>query len=389
MLTPLLFSALLSGTAAAGDLQITTAVPVVVFVDSKAETYRPGSLTVIVRGLGDGDHEVVVRNLLGKQVASMTVAIDADEEVRLTYRKKTITELGRGQARPGAAEEDAAAQEAAAAERAARAEARAAAASQAMAGLSSMVENTAQQVEAMMADDEEEPPSVAESLPPLADPEAPAAPVEATSDAPGSLSVSEVGPLTGAVWVDGRSLKYGAGNDAFVSLNLSPGEHTVRIEDNGRVYHDGPMTIRAGQNTRCVLVYEGLTWVPDCHFTSPALTVVNQTLASFSAGSSTSAPAAAPAPKGMPAEAFAALLAAVEDESFSSDQIAMIRTAGAKNTFTVAQVGQLMDPLFSDSDKVDVVKLLADRIDDPENAALLAGHVDFSTDKEAILAIFE
>jgi len=387
MLTPLLFSALLSGSAAAGDLQIATAVPVVVFVDGRPETYRPGSLTVIVRGLGDGDHQVVVRSIIGKQLAEMTVAIGADEEVRLSYRKKAITELGRGQARPGAAEEDAAQQAADDAERAARAEARAAAASQAMAGLANMVETTAEQVEALVAEAKDEEadsaPSVAESLPPLVDPDP-----DAASDEPGSLSVSELSPLTGAVWVDGEALKYGAGSRAFVAPGLSPGQHTVRIENNGRPYHDGPMEIRGDQNTRCVLVYEGLTWAPSCHYTTPALTEVNQTLATLSAG--TSATASAPAaPAGMDASGFAALRGAVEAESFSSDQLALIRSAASKNRFTIDQVGQLMDPLFSDSDKVDVVRLLADRVVDPENAALLAGHVSFSTDKEAVLAAFE
>lgn len=95
-----------------------------------------------------------------------------------------------------------------------------------------------------------------------------------------------------------------------------------------------------------------------------------------------------PKPQGMKRGSFAALVALLESSGFESDKLRVVETAAQRNHFTVKQVGQILDTLWFNSDRVTVVKKLADRIVDPENAMLLAKHFDFSSDKQKVAAIF-
>lgn len=97
-----------------------------------------------------------------------------------------------------------------------------------------------------------------------------------------------------------------------------------------------------------------------------------------------SAPVASP----MSPSAFAKLKAAVADESFSSDQVDLIRGAAANNWFTCAQLGQLLDELDHSSDRVEVAGIVRPKVVDPGNAFTLNEHLTFSSEKEEIQALF-
>ncbi len=95
-----------------------------------------------------------------------------------------------------------------------------------------------------------------------------------------------------------------------------------------------------------------------------------------------------PPPRSMKRGAFRSLIALLESTSFSSDKLDVVKTAAARNRFTVAQVGEILDTLDFSGDRLAAVKVLRERIVDPENGFLLARHFDFSTDKEKIAALF-
>ncbi len=91
------------------------------------------------------------------------------------------------------------------------------------------------------------------------------------------------------------------------------------------------------------------------------------------------------APAGLAPSDFAALVAAVEGEDFSSDKLGVIRTAvGGGAWFTCAQVGQLVDLLDMGDDKVQVVALTRSRLVDPNNGFSLTSRFTFSSDKEKV-----
>lgn len=97
-------------------------------------------------------------------------------------------------------------------------------------------------------------------------------------------------------------------------------------------------------------------------------------------------PRAAAAPMG-PA-AFNKLRAAVADESFSDDQLALLRSAAAGNWFTCDQLGMLLDEFSFSDDRVEAARILRPRIVDPGNAYTLNEHLTFSEEKEKIQALF-
>ena len=93
-------------------------------------------------------------------------------------------------------------------------------------------------------------------------------------------------------------------------------------------------------------------------------------------------------PEPMEAGAFTKLVASVQGESFSSDQLDVLRSAAQHNHFTCAQVAQLIEPLSFSSDKVEAVKILRPKVVDPENSHVLNEGFDFSSDKEEVQALF-
>lgn len=93
-------------------------------------------------------------------------------------------------------------------------------------------------------------------------------------------------------------------------------------------------------------------------------------------------------PAAMDAGSFTKLVAAIQAESFSSDQLDLIRSAASKNHFTCAQVAQLIEPLSFSSDQVEAVTIVRPRVIDPENSFVLNEQFTFSSDKEKVQALF-
>ena len=103
------------------------------------------------------------------------------------------------------------------------------------------------------------------------------------------------------------------------------------------------------------------------------------------------APPAPPAPVGptaMTASEFASFRAAVENESFSSDQLAIVRSSAKHAYFTCAQTSQLLEVFSFGKDQVAAVELMRPHIVDPQNSHLVTANVTFSSDKNKIQALF-
>lgn len=84
----------------------------------------------------------------------------------------------------------------------------------------------------------------------------------------------------------------------------------------------------------------------------------------------------------MDAETFAELKKQVEDASFSSDRLNVIRAAvSSGHTFSCAQVRALLDAMSFSSDKHAALKLLKDRIEDPANVEQIIDGFSFESDK--------
>jgi len=82
------------------------------------------------------------------------------------------------------------------------------------------------------------------------------------------------------------------------------------------------------------------------------------------------------------------LIAALQEESFSSDQLDLVRSAATRNHFTCTQVVQILEPFSFSSDKLEAVRILRPRVVDPEHAYVLNDAFDFSSDKEEVQALF-
>jgi hypothetical protein len=172
-----------------------------------------------------------------------------------------------------------------------------------------------------------------------------------------------------AVWVDGKPVGWEAGS--FVARNVPAGGHDVRVVRGTSTLFSGEMRIYPELVRRCV---------PD----GATLTCVHtETLVNV-------APAAtAPtSPKAIDEAEFAPILARVAAESFSSDQLTLLRSAAKDRYFTIDQLGRVLDAFAHSSDKIEAAKIVAPRVVDPRNAYQLDAHLTFSSDKEAIHRLF-
>jgi hypothetical protein len=85
---------------APGQIQLSLMAAVVVLVDGvmvpypESETPQP----MFMDGLSPGLHKVEVNGAFGKPITALDVTVGAGEQVRLQYRKKLLTEVGRGPA---------------------------------------------------------------------------------------------------------------------------------------------------------------------------------------------------------------------------------------------------------------------------------------------------
>lgn len=101
-----------------------------------------------------------------------------------------------------------------------------------------------------------------------------------------------------------------------------------------------------------------------------------------------SAPPAPAAPAAMTSSEFASFLAAVKGESFSSDQLAIVRSSAKHAYFTCAQTAELLEVFSFGKDQVAAVELMRPHIVDPQNSHLVTANVTFSSDKNKIQALF-
>jgi len=371
-----MLSLLLIASALAATIQVTTATPGIVAVDGRALPVPTDGGTWTARALSAGAHRVEVRNLLGRTITAMDVTVAADETVRMAYERKRLRVLAQGEGAPAS-----------------------------LPGLQKFGQDMAavavQVDEAITGAVEDAVEGAQGATPAPAPAPAPAAPaaaaVAATPGATGSLQVTGGSPLSDKVWLDGVALPHAAGDEAFVAVGVSPGVYELVVERDGRVIYAGQAGVQADWNQRCGLAYKGAAWDVECHLTRGAVAGVNDTLGTVSAGGAslsvqvniTQGPTDEEGrPEAMSSGNFSHLFAEVNAETFSSDKIAVIRSAAARNHFSIDQMGRLMDDLTHSSDKVEAARLMAPKVVDPENAYQLNSHLTFSSDKEAVQALF-
>ncbi|MES2642989.1 MAG: DUF4476 domain-containing protein [Myxococcota bacterium] len=217
---------------------------------------------------------------------------------------------------------------------------------------------------------------------PLAGSSAPAVcPPAAPAPEPGSFQLTGVYADDMAVWVDGKPVRYASGS--FVATGLAAGEHDVRVARGNGTLYSGPMRVYPGLVRRCVPESRAL----DCVFVEtvvslpppapppPAVVVVR--------------PPEPVRPSVMNDRDFTGFVAAVKGEAFSSDQLGVIQGVARTNSFTIAQVGVVIDQLPHASDKVAAIKVMAPKVVDRENAWKLNEHLTFSSDKDTVRKLFE
>jgi hypothetical protein len=86
--------------------------------------------------------------------------------------------------------------------------------------------------------------------------------------------------------------------------------------------------------------------------------------------------------RAMGSAAYSALLGELQGASFDRDRLERARAAAASNGFTCAQVAGLLRTFQFDAERLNAAEALAPRAVDPENAALVAGAFEFSTNGE-------
>jgi len=99
-----------------------------------------------------------------------------------------------------------------------------------------------------------------------------------------------------------------------------------------------------------------------------------------------------PEPEGpfpMEPASFRALLAEVDAQAFSDDKLMVARSAAREAFFTTAQVKALLDAFVHSSDKVELLRVVANRILDRENIFTIYGSLVHSSDKEEAREILE
>lgn len=391
-------------TAEAAELEVALDRPVMVYVDGKPLDNEDGSMNIGIGDLGAGRHLVEVRNLLGKRITELSVELAADEVVRLRYRDKTLSEIGRGPSTAAAAavssaEASAAEAQARAAEaeaRAAEAEARAAQAEAAAAARTSSPAGGTASVGAQAGGM-----NVSISISGMPE-DMPAGfgatvGVGAVQGSGGrdvaSAAFAGVDPQLFTITLDGRDVPWMPHMGAFVAPSLRPGTVPFVLYLDGKRALSADFTTTPGRHSACVILVEPFDYKTSCADGGRAL------LKSDLRGGHVGGPPAGhpptppppvepPPPEPMSEGALVGLIAAVEGASFSDDQVSVLATAAAGNHFTCAQVVRLIEPISFGDSKVEAVSAMRPAILDPENAWQLEQAFSFSSDKEEVRALF-
>lgn len=93
-----------------------------------------------------------------------------------------------------------------------------------------------------------------------------------------------------------------------------------------------------------------------------------------------------PTPSGGPRD-VARILAAVQAEAMSSDKLSALAFSVKGASLTAAEARQVVDEFAMGEDKLEAIKLMRDRIEDPKNWQVLVDAFSYSGDREAARAI--
>lgn len=324
---------LVIGAAIAGDLEISVATPALVFVDGKPQQIGP-SMVARARNLSGGAHEVVVRNLLGKKLAELSVEVSLEEEVRLRYASKELRETGRG----------------------------------ALASAADAPESAVQPVPGATAARATAAPATTPEPPAASPPSAPAAPA-----APSGASAMATTGGAGA-----------PASTATASVQGSNTGSTAQVE--GGVVVDGQQLATVEGQASETGAAIGLSAVDPA---TGERVEIGLTVGVGGMGVDLGGGEAAPAPPApISASDLEGLVDALDDAAFSSDQLAIIQTASANHHFQMAQILPLLDQISMSEDKLAALRDLAPRVVDPGSAHLLSEAFSFSSDREAAQALF-
>ncbi|MDP2307409.1 MAG: DUF4476 domain-containing protein, partial [Pseudomonadota bacterium] len=199
--------------------------------------------------------------------------------------------------------------------------------------------------------------------------------------------------------VDGRVIANRPGERGATAIELAGGNHRVQVFDpqdrlvtsatvSVIVSEQARFELRRGQLTelgRGPLASQGAPCTP-VPPTKPAPAVI---VVKPPPPVTPVAPVAPVGPLAMRDGDFTGFISAVKAEAFSSDQLGIITGVARTQHFTIAQVGVVLDQLAHSSDKVAAATVLAPRVIDRENAWKLNEHLTFSSDKDAVRALFQ
>lgn len=378
--------------ALASDIVVTLDRPVMVYVDSTRLPMDVGSLSAEARGLGSGTHLVEIRNMVDRPVTGLTVTLGEDEELRLRYQSKALTELGRGGLPPAqSTPAPAPAQPAATAQPAAPPSPEELAAGFGLTTTAATTGTTTTETTSVSATAGGTGVSLSVSVT-----EGAAAPAAANPTL-SSASFTGPDPVMFAITLDGRTVPFIASTGSFVAPDLAPGKHAFLMTMNGAEALRADFTTEAGVHSACTILVQPFGYDTSCAPGGPPVTAASlQSGGTAGAamnvniftGGAVAAPSAAAGPQPISESGLVALIAAVEDATFGSDQVSVLQTAAARNHFTCAQVVRLLEPLSHSSDKVEAVTALRGAIVDPQNAHVLEQAFTFSSDKEEVRALF-
>jgi len=94
-------------------------------------------------------------------------------------------------------------------------------------------------------------------------------------------------------------------------------------------------------------------------------------------------------PEAVTRATFKALLGEIDGQAFSDDKLMIVRSAARNAFFSVAQVKNLLDAFVHSSDKLDLLRVVADRIVDRENIFTIYSSLVHSSDKDEAREILE
>ncbi|MCB9777011.1 MAG: DUF4476 domain-containing protein [Alphaproteobacteria bacterium] len=388
---PLALSVLLalSGAARAGDLELVTDGPVRLRVDGERVAGAFGDRWVRVEGLGEGAHELEVRDLLGRLRTSASVLVEGEERLLLHYGDRSLTELGRGRT---VAEERSARQIALVAAEASDAHAAAARAN----AVAARAEAEAAAAQAAAADAAVEAAGVQELFvgPGLGRVQTMLTFQDTTTDpaaSPGGLgggsggvatasaSFGGLDPTRFAVRLGGRPVPFNEPLAAFVAADLLPGTAPLEIWLDERVALSSTMTTEAGQHIACTVLVRRDGYDTGCVAGGAPLTVADLR-----------EPAADPRTPvlSMPERLLQVLLESVDEARYQRDKVAVLEAAARRHPFSCAQVVRVLEPLQYNDDRLAAMRALRPAVVDPENHELILEVFPYKSDQDEVKAMF-